>query len=914
MKFASSVFFVFCLVVLVGCRGGGLEAVSVEDAQVKASPVEIVERIQAERGAVVAKLSNGMTVIARAVHTAPVVSVRAYVRAGGLYEKEWLGCGISHLCEHLVAEYSTTSEAGHLRSKSHAARSRLEDIGGQANAYTTLSHTCYYISAAASKTNECIDLIADQIARPEITTAYFKREHGVVQRELEMGKDDPRRIMYYTHQANLYGTHPAAVPVIGYADPLGRVTYEDVRTYHGRMYVPQNIIFVVVGDIDPQAAIERVVRGMQGFYKGRSPEFTLPETPPVSGVRRVVRHSAAFKEAAQLMSFPTIPLIHPDLYALDVLSHVLSRGRSSRLARELKFNKRLVTSIDSWSDTPHWGRGAFTVTFRADPTKADAAEKAILEELRRVIREGVTADELDRAKRQKIAEYLRSQQTMESIASTIATDFAATGDLGFSQNYTDNIQKVTPEQVRAMAEKYFHFDAMVITRMLPATGPEVAEKKTTPQVRTRTEVYTLPNGLKVVLKPTETVGLVSMAMAVQGGLLMEERKTNGLGSLMVDLSTRGAGELSAEQITSFFNSAGGSISTICGDNTFLWQGSVLSGKFDRALDILSDIVLRPTFPEKELEIIRPLAVANLKRVEEHWFYQLRKFFRDRFFTQSPWGMISQGDLRVIENATVAQIAAYHEKILKAGSSVLAVCGDFDPAAAKKLIDQRFGAFPGGTAKLDIPAPRRIGAKGELHVQKSRTKQAGIIVAAPGTTISNIHDRLALMLIDTIISGYHMPDGWLHKELRGKELVYVVHAYHKTGFAPGAFITYAATQPQKAVEVVDIIKKNMRKAADYLPTQKELDRAINTIVTAEMLNHQTVEELATGAGLDELYGLGVDWPQKLRARLKQLTPEQVRTVARKYLGGQYVVTVITPAPERFGAESIVQQEKETQKVK
>ncbi|MCK5558366.1 MAG: insulinase family protein, partial [Candidatus Hydrogenedentes bacterium] len=393
--------------------------------------------------------------------------------------------------------------------------------------------------AAAGRTNDCIDLIADWMARPEITAEDFAREHEVVQRELEMGKDDPRRIQYYAHQANLYGTHPAAVPVIGFADPLARLTYEDVRTYHRRMYVPQNIIFVVVGDIDPQAAIARVVQQMQGFHKGRSPEFTLPESPPVSGIRRVVRHSAAFKEAAQLMSFRTIPLVHPDLYALDVLSHVLSRGRSSRLVRELKFNKRLVTSIDSWSNTPSWGRGAFTVTFRADPAKTDAAEKAILEELRRVIREGVTTDELDRAKRQKIAEYLRSQQTMESIASTIATDFAATGDLGFSQNYTDNIQKVTAEKVRAMAEKYFHFDAMVITRMLPATGPEVAEKKTTPQARRRTEIYTLPNGLKVVLKPTETVGLVSMVMAVQGGLLMEERKTNGLGSLMVDLSTRG---------------------------------------------------------------------------------------------------------------------------------------------------------------------------------------------------------------------------------------------------------------------------------------------------------------------------------------------------------------------------------------
>ena len=121
MKSTGSVFSMLCLSVLIGCGQTEPNADSAGAAAVKVAPVKIVERIQAERGAIVAKLSNGMTVIVRAVRTAPVVSVRAYVRAGGLYEKEWLGCGISHLCEHLVAEYSTSNKAGHIRSKSQIA-------------------------------------------------------------------------------------------------------------------------------------------------------------------------------------------------------------------------------------------------------------------------------------------------------------------------------------------------------------------------------------------------------------------------------------------------------------------------------------------------------------------------------------------------------------------------------------------------------------------------------------------------------------------------------------------------------------------------------------------------------------------------------------------------------------------------
>ena len=160
-----------------------------------------------------------------------------------------------------------------------------------------------------------------------------------------------------------------------------------------------------------------------------------------------------------------------------------------------------------------------------------------------------------------------------------------------------------------------------------------------------------------------------------------------------------------------------------------------------------------------------------------------------------------------------------------------------------------------------------------------------------------------MLIDTIISGYHYPNGWLHKELRGKKLVYVVHAYHKTGFVPGAFLTYAGTQPENAKQVVEIIHKNYRKAADYVPTRKELDLAINTIVTAEILNNQTLDDLAMGAVLNELYALGVDWPRRLKAELESITPQQVQKVAEKYLDGGYVTIVITPKPDVLSEKQV-----------
>lgn len=878
-------------------------AVRAQNPQPVSLPVTIVERTETPFGAVVARLSNGLRVVIQPMHTAPVVSVHVFVRAGGIYEGEWLGCGLSHLVEHLVAEYSTSQpESGHLRASRAGAVSRLEQIGGQANAFTSADHTAYYISAVSSRTDECLDLMLGQIVRPDISEEDFRREHGVVQRELEMGLDDPLRIAWYLHQENLYRGHPAGVPVIGYAEPLSRATYADARAYHARMYVPQNMVLAVAGDVEVDRVLDRVLQGVRSFPAGRTPVLAVPEVPPLVGLRRVEARHKAFRETHQFMSFRTVSLFDPDLYPLDVLSTILSRGESSRLVRTLQYEKRLVTAVETWSGTPPWGRGDFTISFRTRPADADRAEAAVKDELRRVIDEGVAPEELARARRQMTADHVRRRQTAESIAAMLGGDLLTTGDVSFSENYTKRIQAVSAEQVRAAAKKYFRFEDMAVTRLSPQTQPASAAPQTrSAAVAAREEVYTLPNGLRVVLCPSKEVGLAAMALVCRGGLLLETPETNGLGNLLALLSTRGAGRRRGDEIAELFSRAGGSISALCGDNSLLWEASVLADDVLPALDAFADVVLQPTFPPKELEALRPLVEAQIRRREEHWFTRLEKFFRAKFFAGTPWALLPEGRREVVQKASPERLKEYHRRVVRAGSSVLAVYGNFDPAAVRALIARRFQAMPGGEGPAVSFAARRVAAGGETHVLPTHTKQAGVIVAAPATTVSDLSRRLPLMLLDTILSGYSLPSGWLHEELRGKKLVYVVHACHKTGFAPGAFLVYAGTQPEQAKEVVGIIRNNLRKAARYTPSREELDRAIASILTSEILDNQTVDALARNAALNELYGLGADWPRRLEEQLRAITPEQVRAEARRLLDDGLVVTVITPQPERFSVE-------------
>ena len=867
-------------------------------AAIPAEPLTILTRRVTEHGVTVVTLSNQLTVIVRENHTSPVVSVQTYVRAGSLYEGQWLGSGVSHLLEHLVAK-GAAHEGAIEKENGKEKADRLNAIGAQSNASTSMDQTTYYIDCVASHAGEAMDILADWMARPDITKADFQREHGVVQRELEMGKDNASRQMNYAHMANFYGPHPGAVPVIGYLDALRKVTYEDVLAYHQQRYAPQNMVLVVVGDVSADQMVERARHAFAGFEPTVSPAQVLPEVPQLAGVRRVVLTQASVKDmVAEDISFRSVPLIHPDLYALDVLSYVLANGPSSRLERIVLREKKLIAGISSSSWTPDWGAGQFMVSFRATPAKIEAAEKEILAQLQRVAAEGITPDELDKAKRQKVADFVYGQQSVESQASTLASDYLSANDVEFSRLYTQRIQSVTAQQVQQAARKYLQPDAMAITRMVGPTPAEqaAATGPASKPAGEKTVRIQLPNGLTVILSPTEAVDLVAMDVAVLGGTLVETDATNGLGTLMTKLSIKGAGNRSADDIAEFFDRAGGAIGAECGNNSFIWSATTLKDDAPKAMEILADVVIRPTYAQGELEIIRDPLIAAIQRIDEDWHSQLNLYFRRQFYTNSPYHLLPLGSIPVVKSADVKAIAEHHKRWVKAGSAVLTVYGNFDLPAMQSAIEKLFADMPADKNELQLPAPRVVKPAGEEYVQKAENEVGAVMIGWPGMKITEQADCTAMTVLDTIISGYQLPSGWLHKELRGKQLVYEVHAMNWPGLAPGAFLVYAATQPEKVPEVVAIIRKNIQKTLTYQFSQAEIDDAVGTILTAELLDNQTMASLAQQAALDELYGFGYDYRKRLEERLRAVTPADLTRVAKKYLAGPAVETVLTPNPK------------------
>lgn len=833
-------------------------------------------------------LDNGLTVVVEENHANPVVSVYVFVRTGSIHEQEYLGSGMSHFFEHIISG-GTTSTRNEAES-----RTLMETIGNNSNAYTTTDHTAYYINTTAEHWTTALGLLSDWMLNSVITDEEFQREKGVVQRELEQGLDNPRRQLFQLLGETQYKVHPARLPVIGYKPLVQKVSRDDLLTYYQRMYAPNNMVLVVVGDVETSSALAHIRKAFAGGVRRSVPAITLPEEPPQVG-KRTAEKDMDIAQAHMALAFRTVLLTHPDLYPLDVLSYILSNGDSSRLVKRIKDDKQLVYSIRSSSYTPSYAPGNMTVWATLEPEQLEAAQQAILAELYRLRDELVSPEELAKAKKQKIAEHVFGRQTAQQRARALGIDILSTHDPHFSDTYVKNIQRVTAEEIQRVARQYFHEHQLNIAVVRPKrseTQATAAEQNT--QQRTAMVKKTLDNGITLLLQRNPALPIVSLQAYFNAGVRVETPETNGLTQLMARLLVKGTTSRSADDIATTFDAMGGELSSGSGNNSFFVTASSLAEDLSTALDIFADVIMHPTFPEEELEKMRRLMLAALQRQNDSWQAEVRRLFRATHYTTSPYRLLPDGSSEALPKLTRQDVMDVHTWYAVPNNMVLAIVGDIDVDRTAALIAQAFADFrQRPLAFPDVPAePAHTATRRKV---KETTKQvAAIYVGFPGTMLSNVQDRYPLHILDAILSGIGFPGGWLHTELRGQQLVYVVHAFNWLGLDPGYFGIIAATQPPKAQEVIDIILQKVEQAKAGKFGDDELERAKRLAVIAARLRRQSNSDIASDAAINELFLLGYGFSRDETKRLNAVTRAEVQRVARTYLNHPTIV-LTTPTP-------------------
>jgi zinc protease len=318
------------------------------------------------------------------------------------------------------------------------------------------------------------------------------------------------------------------------------------------------------------------------------------------------------------------------------------------------------------------------------------------------------------------------------------------------------------------------------------------------------------------------------------------------------------------------------------------------------MEVIADVVQNPAFSKMELDRLRPRVLNAITRINENWRSELSAYFQSRFYTSSPYRMLPIGTAEAIAKLDSKALEAFHRRLLTAQSSTLAIYGDIDAGKAEQLAKRLFAGLPGkASAARPVVAAEPPLEQPKLYIRSKSPDRtaAGVYIGFRGMMFANVEDRYPMAVLDTIISGYTYPAGWLHEALRGgnRDLVYEVHAMNVIGVEPGHFGAYAACQPDKVAEVYRIMMEQIDRARAGQFDETAFKRAKGVILTTDLMESQTNRDRAMQASLDELYGLGFDHRDSYSQRINAVTMDDVRRVAKKYLATPFVV-IVTPQPQ------------------
>jgi zinc protease len=662
-----------------------------------------------------------------------------------------------------------------------------------------------------------------------------------------------------------------------------------VMQYYKSRYVPNNLTFIVVGDVDAGKIREQLATFFKDYPEKSLKPVYVPSEPPQLGRREV--HNEFPTELSRLEMAWHIPeLTHPDVPALDLLSTILGEGRSSRLYRRMREETGLAFGISAFSYTPG-DPGLFGIEATVDPKNREAAEKEILQVVENVKKSGAQNEELTKAKKIALSHHLDSLTTMRGQASDIGSNWLLTRNLNFSRDYLAALQKVTLDELRRVAGKYLTDDNLTAVSLNPKGSLAEKDEAKRPVAAGEIQKFELSNGLRLLIREDARLPLVSMTAVFRGGLLAETPQNNGITRLMSRTLLKGTKTRTAEQISSQIEAVGGSISADAGNNSFSVSLQITRPDLKLGADIFADVLLDATMPEKAVAREKEVQIAGIKEEEEKLTSVARNLMREALFMRHPYALRANGSMESVQHLKEKELLDFRDRYLVARNSVVAVFGDVKAAEVKQLFEQLLGKMKPGQLALTDASPPPVLSKTET-VQSLKDKAQGVImVGYRGVDIFS-PDRHALELIDEASSDLGSRFFIRIREEMG--LAYYVGATEMQGLVPGLFAFYLGTDPQKIEPVKTALLDEIHKLASDGLTDEELTRAKKKLIGQQEIANQSNDSLAQQSALDELYGLGFDQYKSLERDVNAVTLGDIKRVAAKYFRDQpYVLATVRP---------------------
>ncbi|MFO5527583.1 MAG: M16 family metallopeptidase [Cuspidothrix sp.] len=861
-------------------------------------------------------LDNGLTVLTKEVHNAPVVTVQIWYKFGSGQEAKGVN-GIAHQLEHLMFKGTSNRpiQFGRLFSA----------LGSDSNAFTSYDQTAYYNTAERDKLTALLTLEADRMKNSLIDPQDLASEKRVVISELQGYENSPEYRLNRAVMMSVFPDHPYRLPIGGTKADVEKFTVEQVREYYQKFYSPDNAVLVIVGDFETPRTLKKVEDIFGKLPKRQySPHHLITPSPAPTSVPPVKLQEPGGNPLLQII-YPLPQIQQPDIPALEVMDYILTAGRNSYLYQEL-VESGLANDISAnvaslraggWYEILVTGNG------NQDLTKIDAVVMKALDKLAKI---GVTVQQVEQAKNQLTAAVILNNRDITSQGMQLGNDQITADNYQYTEDHLANIRQVQVADVTSVINKYLQPAARKVGLFEPTKKVETIESSsysTTIQDNFAADVAVVPedikkylppvdllpktrqqeipqqlilaNGLRILLLPDKTTPTVTLSGHIKAGTEFESDQQGGTASLIANNLMNGTKTKNMRTIAEELEAKGANLDFEAYGEGVRIKGSSLAVDLPILLGTLTDVIRNSNFPIKELELSRQQALSSLdSELDDPQKIANRIFVQSVYPKKHPLHTFPTAES--IQQIKREDVIAFKSQHYRPDTTVLALVGDFDVNEVRSLMQAKLGDWQVKGKPPTVKYPSVGMPKNVVNVNPVVPGKPQAITYM-GYTGINRQDRrfYAAMILNQILGGDTLSSR-LGAEVRDRQgLTYGIYSNFLTGKNVGTFLIEMQTSPEDTHKAISSTRNLLRQVHQQGVTQQEVETAKRNLISNYNISLANPELLSQRMVMNEVYGLNQIELRSFISKIKQVNLSQVNQAGRELLHPDKIVVVTAGPP-------------------
>ena len=845
-------------------------------------------------------LANGLKVILKEDHAAPVVTWVVYYKVGS--RNEITGTtGSTHLLEHMLFKGTKTLGKGQVAQL-------LGRNGASFNASTWTDWTNYYETYSSDRLEMGLMIEAARMRDALILDSERQSEMTVVRNELERGESNPGRILYQEVTTAAFKSHPYHHPVIGWRSDVEGVSTDDLKKFYDTFYHPNNAVAVLVGDFRTPEAIAMIQKHFDKIPAGpKAPELYTTEEAQL-GERRLTLRRRGETNLVQ-MAYHVPAVTSKDIAPLLVLDTVLSSGMTDRLHQAL-VEKQLATGTYAYTGVQR-DPSLFRVGATVKPgVSHDAVEKALLAELEKVKTEPVPAAELQKAKNQAEASYVYQNEGTEGLAKALGS-YESIDRWQRAFELLDEIKAVTPAEVQRVAKTYLTQDNRTVGwyvstpdgpvppkpansgsgkavansgKVVPAKPFAFEQQPAKPRALTAPVRKVLSNGMTVLVLPNDAAPTVSIDGFVRAGSLHEPKGKEGLAAAVASMLDKGTAKRTKLALASDLETAAASVGFSGDTETTEIGAKMLSKDLDLGLTALAEMLQEPVFPADELSKLKARWVAGIKQGEDQPATHASRALSQAIYPEGhPYRELTPGEqIAAVEELEVTDLKAFHARHFGPNTTTLVVVGQVKPDEVFAKLETLFKGWKAvEKTEVTIPETARKDAQ-RIVIPMMDKSNLEILLGHSGAITRRSPDYHAASLANFILGGSGLSSR-LGVKLRDEMgLTYGTYSTFGAASGAGAWRASITVNPANMDTAITALKAEIEDFLAKGITAEELAAAKGSYIGRQAVGLATNSGMAGSLSSIEYYGLGLDYWSQYPALINGITLDQVNAAARKLI--------------------------------